>query len=407
MTQEEFRKKFPALRAEVYGKGKNVIYFDNAATTQRADSVIEAVTQNEIYRNANIHRAVHKLSMDATDAYTEAREKVAEYIGAKDKNEVIFTSGTTASINLVAYSFGEKYIKEGDEIIISEAEHHSNLVPWQQLCKRKKAILKFIGVEENGRLKFEDLDELITGRTKLISVTHISNVLGLVNPIDEIVRIAHTKGIPVMIDGAQGIAHETIDVSKTDCDFYAFSGHKIFGPTGTGILYGKKKYLEEMPPFLYGGDMVGTVSKEETTFAELPMKFEAGTQNFNSISALRETIEINRVIRNDKELKEEYEKTADYLYSWLKNNDEITLYGTEGKKSPVYSFNVKGVHHEDIATLLDKMRIAVRSGQMCAEPLMNRYGVTGMIRVSLAPYNTMEEVKYFTECIEKAIKMLK
>lgn len=407
MTQEEFRKKFPALRAEVYGKGKNVIYFDNAATTQRADSVIEAVTQNEIYRNANIHRAVHKLSMDATDAYTEAREKVAEYIGAKNKNEVIFTSGTTASINLVAYSFGEKYIKEGDEIIISEAEHHSNLVPWQQLCKRKKAILKFIGVEENGRLKFEDLDELITGRTKLISVTHISNVLGLVNPIDEIVRIAHTKGIPVMIDGAQGIAHETVDVSKTDCDFYAFSGHKIFGPTGTGVLYGKKKYLEEMPPFLYGGDMVGTVSKEETTFAELPMKFEAGTQNFNSISALSETIEINRVIRNDKELKEEYEKTADYLYSWLKNNDEITLYGTEGKKSPVYSFNVKGVHHEDIATLLDKMRIAVRSGQMCAEPLMNRYGVTGMIRVSLAPYNTTEEVKYFTECIEKAIKMLK
>lgn len=407
MTQEEIRHSFPALNAEVYGKGKNVIYFDNAATTQRAESVIEAITKNEIYRNANIHRAVHKLSMEATDAYIEARKKVAEYIGIKDENEVIFTSGTTASINLVAYSFGVKYIKEGDEIIISEAEHHSNLVPWQQLCKRKKAVLKYIGIEDNGRLRYEDLHNLITEKTKLISVAHISNVLGLVNPIDEIVRIGHENGIPVMIDGAQGIAHEEIDVSKTDCEFYAFSGHKIFGPTGTGVLYGKRKYLEAMPPFQYGGDMVGTVSKEETTFAELPMKFEAGTQNFNSISALSETIEFNRKIREDSQLQKEFGDAAEYLYRWIKDNDEIILYGTEGKKVPVYSFNVKGAHHEDIATLLDKMRIAVRSGQMCAEPLMNRFGVTGMIRVSLSVYNTMEEVKYFTECLEKAIKMLK
>lgn len=407
MTQEEIRKMFPALNAEVYGKGKNVVYFDNAATTQRAQSVIDGITRNEIYRNANIHRAVHKLSTDATDAYIEARKKVAEYIGIEDENELIFTSGTTASINLAAYSFGEKYIKEGDEIIISEAEHHSNLVPWQQLCKKKKASLKFIEIEDTGRLKYEDLENQITEKTKLISVAHISNVLGLVNPVEEIVRIAHEKGVPVMIDGAQGIAHEEVDLSKIDADFYAFSGHKIFGPTGTGVLYGKRKYLEEMPPFLYGGDMVGNVSKEETTFAELPMKFEAGTQNFNSISALSETIDFNRTVREDKELQKEFEKASEYLYSWLKENDEIILYGTEGKKVPVYSFNVKGVHHEDLATLLDKMRIAVRSGQMCAEPLMNRFGVTGMVRVSLSVYNTIEEVKYFTECMEKAVKMLK
>lgn len=407
MTQEEFRKMFPALSAGIYGEGKDVVYLDNAATTQRAKQVIDAVSRNEIYKNANIHRAVHKLSAEATDAYTEARKKVADYIGAKDMNEVIFTSGTTASINLVAYSFGEAFIKEGDEIIVTEAEHHSNLVPWQQLCKKKKARLKFIQVDDDGRLKTEELESLITSRTRLISVTHISNVLGIVNPIDEIVETGHRHGVAVMLDGAQGIVHDRIDVGRTDCDFYAFSGHKIYGPTGTGVLYGKRKYLEAMPPFLYGGDMVGTVTLKDTTFAELPMKFEAGTQNFNSTAALSETIDLNRIVNEDAELKKETEKVSAFLYDRLKSDKNITLYGTGGKKVPVFSFSVNGIHHEDAATLLDKMRVAVRSGQMCAEPLMNRFGVTGMLRVSLAAYNTMDEAEHFVKSLGKAIEMLR
>lgn len=398
---------FPALDADIYGEGKKVVYFDNAATTQRAEKVVDALKNYELYQNANIHRAVHKLSAEATDAYTQARKAVAQYIGANDEKEIIFTCGTTASINLVAYSFGEKYIREGDEIIVSEAEHHSNFVPWQQLCIKKNAVLKFLPVSDTGRLEIEKLENLISDKTRLIAVTQISNVLGIVNPIDEIVKIGHKHNVKVLIDGAQGIVHKGIDVKTTDCDFYAFSAHKIYGPTGVGVLYGKKEILEEMPPFFYGGDMVGSVSLDKTTFAPLPMKFEAGTQNFNAASSLKETVELAKTISEDKQLNEEYSKVSERFYSWLKNNPEIVIYGTEGEKIPVYSFNIKGLHHEDIATLLDKMRIAVRSGQMCAEPLMTRFGVSGMIRVSLAPYNTMEEIEYFIQCLEKAIEMLK
>ncbi len=406
MTQKELRAMFPALSSSIYGEGRDVVYLDNAATAQRAKPVIDALQYYEIHRNANIHRAVHRLSSMATDAYMEARRAVADYIGARDADEVIFTSGTTASINLVAYSFGERFVGEGDEVIISEAEHHSNLVPWQQLCRRKNAVLKCLKVEDDGRLRVEDLCGLLSPKTRIVALTQASNVLGVVNPIKEIIGICHERNVPVLIDGAQGIVHCGVDVTDTDCDFYAFSGHKMYGPTGTGVLYGKRKYLETMPPFLYGGDMVGSVSLEETTFAEIPMKFEAGTQNINATSALKETVEFNKLL-NDKELNNEYRKVTLFLEDYFTSRSGITLYGTVEPKIPVFSFNVKGVHHEDMATLLDKMRIAVRSGQMCAEPLMNRFGVTGMVRVSVAPYNTMEEAEYLVKCIEKAVAMLR
>lgn len=403
MTVQDIRKYFPALSRTVYGKP--LVYFDNAATSQRLDSVLKMQDEWARIANANIHRAVHHLADQATEHYETAREVVKKFIGAESSSEIIFTSGTTASINLVAYSFCEAFVGEGDNVIVSAAEHHSNLVPWQQHCLRKSAQLRFIPVLDDGRLDIQALERLIDDRTKILAVTQVSNVLGIVNPVDEIVRICHSKGVPVLVDGAQGIVHCGIDVQKTDCDFYAFSGHKMYAATGTGVLYGKKEYLEKMPPFLFGGEMVGNVSLDKTTFAPLPMKFEAGTQNFIGQTSFIQAIEFMRSLE-DEELAAECRTVEQAMRNILTQNPRIKLYGTAEPKIPVFSFSVDGLHHEDLALLLDKMGVAVRSGQMCAEPLMDRFGVTGMLRVSLAPYNTFEEVEIFGKALEKAMDML-
>ena len=404
---EEIRSLFPALSRKVYGK--DLVYFDNAATSQRPQSVIDMWTKITSESNANIHRAVHRLADEATQAYEQARNSVRDFINARSREEIIFTSGTTAAVNLVAFSFGEAFVKEGDEIVVTEAEHHSNIVPWQMMCKRKGAVLKVLPVDDSGHLRTEMLDEILSDKTRIMAVTHISNVLGLINPVKEIIEKCHASGIPVLIDGAQGVVHSKVDVQDLDCDFYVFSGHKLYAATGTGVLYGKKELLDEMPPYMGGGEMVGTVSFEETTYAPLPMKFEAGTQNFASAATLKSAIEFTNLL-NDNELVDKLDKIRDYLLDYLRSDERITLYGvprgTNEEKIPLFSFTVKGIHHEDLALILDKMGIAVRSGQMCAEPLMTRFGVTGMLRVSLAPYNTLEEAEYFIRCLDKAIKML-
>ena len=404
---EEIRSLFPALSRKVYGK--DLVYFDNAATSQRPQSVIDMWTKITSESNANIHRAVHRLADEATQAYEQARDSVRDFINARSREEIIFTSGTTAAVNLVAFSFGEAFVKEGDEIVVTEAEHHSNIVPWQMMCKRKGAVLKVLPIDDSGHLRTEMLDEILSDKTRIMAVTHISNVLGLINPVKEIIEKCHASGIPVLIDGAQGVVHSKVDVQDLDCDFYVFSGHKLYAATGTGVLYGKKELLDAMPPYMGGGEMVGTVSFEETTYAPLPMKFEAGTQNFASAATLKSAIEFTNLL-NDNELVDKSDKIRDYLLDYLRSDERITLYGvprgTNEEKIPLFSFTVKGIHHEDLALILDKMGIAVRSGQMCAEPLMTRFGVTGMLRVSLAPYNTLEEAEYFIRCLDKAIKML-
>lgn len=407
MTITEIRELFPALSRKVYGK--DLVYLDNAATSQRVRTVIDEWNRISTESNANIHRAVHRLADEATQAYESARDSVKEFINASAREEIIFTSGTTASINTVAYSFGEAFVGEGDEIIVTEAEHHSNIVPWQMLCRRKKAVLKVVPVDDCGYLMLDRLEEMLSERTRLVAVTHISNVLGIINPVKEIVSICHSKGVPVLIDGAQGAVHCKLDVQEYDCDFYVFSGHKLYASTGTGVLYGKRKWLEQMPPFMCGGEMVGTVTFEETTFAQLPMKFEAGTQNFASAATFKQAIDCIKLL-SDKELVKEIDKVRDYLLDVLTSDQRIRLYGvprgTKADKIPLFSFCVEGIHHEDLALILDKMGIAVRSGQMCAEPLMTRFGVTGMLRASFAPYNTMQEAEYFVKCLNRAIDML-
>lgn len=404
---EEIRKQFPALERKVYGK--DLVYFDNAATSQRLQSVIDRWTELSVSSNANIHRAVHRLADEATQAYEDTRCEVKRYLNAAYRKEIIFTSGTTAAINLVAYSFGEAFVKEGDEVVVTEAEHHSNIVPWQLMCQRKGAVLKVLPVDDSGHLMLEKLDEILTDRTRIMAMTHISNVLGIINPVKEIIEKCHLKGVPVLVDGAQGAVHCKVDVADMDCDFYVFSGHKLYAATGTGVLYGKKKWLDQMPPYMGGGEMVGTVRFSGTTYAPLPMKFEAGTQNLASTPTLKPAIEFLKLLSN-KELEEYNKEIRDYLLDKLLSDERIRLYGvprgTNEEKIPLFSFTVNGVHHEDLALILDKMGIAVRSGQMCAEPLMDRFGVTGMLRVSIAPYNTMEEAVYFVECLDKAIKML-
>ncbi len=407
MEIEQVRKAFPGLAAQVYGKP--LVYFDNAATSQRPESVIRAWESSSSFANANIHRAVHRLSVLATDAYEQAREAVRSFIGAASREEIVFTSGTTASVNLVAFSFGEAFVKEGDEILVSEAEHHSNLVPWQLLCLRKKATLKVLPVDEDGHLRIDLLEGLITPRTRLLAVAHVSNVLGLVNPVREIVRIAHGKGCPVFVDGAQGIVHGHVDVQEMDCDFYAFSGHKMYAATGTGVLYGKKKWLEAMPPYQAGGEMIDTVRLEGTTFAAPPARFEAGTQNINGVPTFVPAIEMVNLL-NDNKLIDNQRQITTLLLEGLTSRKGVRVYGLphrDGEKIPLFSFSVEGVHHEDLALILDKMGIAVRSGQMCAEPLMDRYGVTGMVRISLLPYNTKEEVARFFEAFDRAVSMLR
>ena len=403
----EIRNLFPVLSRKVYGK--DLVYLDNAATSQRPQSVIDMWNKISTESNANIHRAVHRLADEATTAYEEARDAVKDFINASSREEIIFTSGTTASINLVAYCFGEAFIGEGDEVVVTEAEHHSNIVPWQMMCKRRGAVLRVLPVDEYGHLRLEMLDELLSERTKIMAVTHISNVLGIINPIKEIVSRCHSRSIPVLVDGAQGIVHCEVDMQDLDCDFYAFSGHKLYAATGTGVLYGKKKWLDQMPPLMGGGEMVGTVTFENTTYAPLPMKFEAGTQNFASTATLKPAIEFAKILR-DKELLKISDSITEYISEELRSMGNVRVFGvprgTEEDKIPLFSFVVEGVHHEDLALILDKMGIAVRSGQMCAEPLMNRMGVTGMLRASFAPYNTQEEAEYFVKCLKRAVGML-
>ena len=407
MNVRNIRKQFPILSTKVYGK--DLVYFDNAATSQRPASVIDKWNRLTSEFNANIHRGVHRLAEVATDEYETTRDAVRDFLNAESREEIVFTSGTTASINLVAFSFGEAFVKEGDEIIVSEAEHHSNIVPWQMLCMRKNAVLKVLRIDDNGHFNLDELKSLITEHTRIVAVTQISNVLGIVNPVEEIVRICHERNVPVLIDGAQGVVHGGIDVRKVDCDFYAFSGHKMYAATGVGVLYGKKQWLDAMPPYMGGGEMIARVRFSGTTYADTPEKFEAGTQNFASVPTLKPAIEMVRMMQ-DEELQSELENVKEYLYGKLTENENITLYGVPHgtlSKIPLFSFSVKDVHHEDLALILDKMGIASRSGQMCAEPVMDRFGVTGMLRISLAPYNTMEEAEYFIKSLDKAISMLR
>lgn len=406
ISVNEIRQMFPLLSRQIYGK--QLIYFDNAATSQRPQSVLDLWNRLSTQSNANIHRGIHRLSEEATAEYENTRDYVRQFLNAQHREEIVFTSGTTAAINLVAFSFGEAFVGEGDEVIVSEVEHHSDIVPWQMMCQRKKAVLKVLKVDDSGHLMVDSLNSLITERTKIVAVTQISNVLGIVNPIDRIVEICHSKGVPVLVDGAQGIVHHGMDVTKTDCDFYAFSGHKIYAATGVGVLYGKKKWLDKMPPYMGGGEMISTVKFSGTTYAQLPEKFEAGTQNFTGVPTLRPAIEMALMMR-DESLTKYCDGVKEYLMEELLKDERITLYGVPSsmeEKIPLFSISVKGAHHEDLALILDKMGIAARSGQMCAEPCMDRFGVTGMLRLSLAPYNTMEEAEYFIKSLDKAVKML-
>lgn len=399
----EIRELFPALKQRV--NGKDLVYFDNGATAQKPISVIELINKMNSGLNGNIHRAVHELSARSTELYEEARSEIQTFLNAKEREEIVFTSGTTASINLVANSFCQKFLNKGDAIIITEAEHHSNIVPWQMACERSGAELRVLPVDDKGVWKLEKLPEILGSKVKIISVAHISNVLGIINPIKDLIGIAHKKGIPVLIDGAQGIVHTRVDVQELDCDFYVFSGHKLYGPTGTGVLYGKREILDKMPPWMGGGDMVGTVSFEKTTYAELPLKFEAGTPNFIGAAAFGEAVRFVQTIDNEF-LKNHEDEMVNYLLEKLATIEGLKLYGLAPNKIPLFSFTVEGVHPTDLAMLMDKMGIALRSGLMCSEPLMTKYGVTGMLRASLAMYNTLEEAEYFIESLRRSVKML-
>lgn len=408
MNVAEIRKHFPILAEKLPG-GQDLVYLDNAATSQRPKEVMDKYLQMSLKTNANIHRAVHYLAAEATEQYEASREAVREFIGAASTKEIIFTSGTTAAINTVAYSYCEAFVGRGDNIIVSQAEHHSNIVPWQILAERKGAEVRALPVDDDGTLRVDLLPKMIDKNTRLVAVCHISNVLGLVNPVKEISQLAHDRRVHVLVDGAQGIVHEPVNVKDIGCDFYVFSGHKMYAVPFTGVLYGKQDLLEKMPPFLGGGEMIASVSIEEgTTFAPLPGKFEAGTQNIAGTPTLKEAIDLCKQFR-DKEVMDYQQRLTDYVLNALMADDRITLYGVpRGNivKVPLFSFSVKGAHHEDLALILDKMGIAVRSGQMCAEPIMSRFGVTGMVRASFAPYNTIEEAEYFIKSLDRAIKML-
>ena len=408
MDIDQIRGQFPQLKELVYGKP--LVYLDNAATSLRPLSVVAKWGDMSLRVNSNLHRAVHHTAVVATDEYESTRAEVADFIGASSPDEIVFTSGTTHSINLLANSLARlDLLSDNDEILICEAEHHSNIVPWQLIKRYKSLKINTLPVNQQGEIDLEILKEKLTPRTKLCCVAQISNVLGVINPIAEIVRICHENGTMVLVDGAQGVVHLSTDVSALDCDFYVFSGHKMYAATGTGVLYGKKVLLEELPPYMGGGEMIESVSWDNTTFAPVPRRFEAGTQNISGVPTFKPAIEMVKLFR-EAETERNLKKITIYIIEELSKHPDITLYGNpenSESKIPLFSISVKGVHHEDLALILDKMGIATRSGQMCAEPLMDRFGVTGMLRVSFAPYNTIEEAEYFVECLHKAIDMLK
>jgi len=401
---ENIRKDFPILNEKAYGKP--LAYFDNAATSQKPQVVIDCLKDYYSHYNANIHRGVHFLSQKASQAFDDVRIKVQQFINASSEREIIFTRGTTESINLVSATFGRKFIGTGDEIIITAMEHHSNIVPWQMLCEEKQAILKVIPMTDSGELCMDQLEGLITEKTKLISVVHTSNSLGTINPVKEIIRIAHQNSIPVLIDAAQAIAHEHLDVQELDCDFLAFSGHKMFGPTGVGCLYGKLELLEKMPPYQGGGEMIHSVSFEKTTYNEVPFKFEAGTPNIADVIALGAAIDYLNLL--DRTAASAHESALmQYASEKLTAIEHVKLIGTASHKTSVVSFIIDGVNALDAGMYLDTMGIAVRTGHHCTEPVMNRLGIPGTIRASFMFYNTFEEIDRLAEGVKKAIGLLR
>ncbi|MFO7888740.1 MAG: cysteine desulfurase [bacterium] len=397
------RADFPILKKKIYGNP--LVYLDNAATTQKPFQVIEALTEFYSGQNSNIHRGVHYLSELATDAYESARETVRKFIRAEQPSEIIFTQGTTDSINLLAGSLGRTFIKEGNEIIITEMEHHSNLVPWQMLCEHKGAVLKIIPIRDDGTLITEKLKTLMTERTKLISLSWVSNVLGIRYPVEQIIQIAHKHNIPVLIDGAQAVQHIPIDVQSLDCDFLVFSGHKMYAGTGVGILYINKKWLDTLPPSRYGGGMISSVSFEKTTFGDPPYNFEAGTPNIAGAVSLKAAIEYMNTI-GSKNIAALENKVYNYARGILEKFPGVTVYGKAEDMCGALSFNLDGIHPYDAGSILDKMGIAVRTGKHCAEPLMDHYGIQGTIRASFAVYNTRKEIDLLIQGIEKVQKML-
>jgi len=398
----KIRKDFPALHQEVYGKP--LVYLDNAATTLKPQVVIDSITNYYSTINSNVHRGVHYLSQQATEEFENTRKNIRKYINARNTHEIIFTKGTTESINLVANSFGKKFLGQGDEVIISELEHHANIVPWQMICGEKGAKLKVIPINDNGELILEKFKDLISKKTKIVSVSHISNTLGTVNPIKVIIDIAHQHDIPVMIDGAQGIVHEKIDIQELDCDFYCFSSHKIYGPMGVGVLFGKEKYLEEMPPYQTGGEMIKRVTFEKTTFNELPFKFETGTPNVADVIGFGSAIDYIKKIGIENIIKYE-EELLKYATEMLSGIQGLRIYGEAEKKAGVISFLLKDIHPYDAGTIIDKLSIAIRTGHHCAQPVMNRFDIPGTIRASFALYNTKEEIDKLVEAILKVQEM--
>ena len=402
-TIAQIRKDFPILEEKIYNKP--LIYFDNAATTQKPLQVLEKIEYAYKHLNSNIHRGVHYMSIKATEAHEEARDVVARFIKSSKREEIIFTRGSTEAINLVAFSFGEAFCKEGDEIVISAMEHHSNIVPWQLLCERKNLKLRIIPINVKGELILDEYRKLLNERTKLVAVAHVSNVLGTINPVKDIISIAHERNIPVLLDGAQAIPHIAVDIEDIDADFYVFSAHKIYGPTGIGVLYGKEKWLNLMPPYQGGGEMIDKVTFEKTTFNALPFKFEAGTPDYIGSTALAEALKYVENIGLDAIAHYEHELTV-YATEALSTIDGIKFYGTSDRKSAVISFNVGNIHPYDIGMLLDKMGIAVRTGHHCAQPLIDFYEIPGTVRASFAFYNTKEEIDVFIAALKKAIAML-
>lgn len=397
------RKDFPILSREVYGK--TLVYFDNAASSQKPSKVIDAISHYYEHEHSNIHRGVHHLSAEATEKYEEARKTIQRFINAEHSHEVIFTKGTTDSINLVAYSFGVKFINEGDEVIVSTLDHHSNIVPWQMICETRGAKLKVIPINNEGELLLDDYRNLLSDKTKIVAVGHVSNALGTINPVKEIIAEAKKMSIPVLLDGAQAIPHLAVDVQELDCDFYAFSAHKIFGPTGVGVLYGKENLLNTIPPYQGGGDMIDTVTFEKTTYNELPHKFEAGTPNIAGVIGLKAAIEyVNEVGINNIAIAEH--QLIEYATEQISAIDGVRLIGTAKEKASVLSFLVNDIHPYDIGTILDRLGVAVRTGHHCAEPLMNRLNIPGTVRASFAFYNTKEEVDVFVNALKKVVLML-
>ncbi len=400
---DKIRNDFPILKKTIYGK--SLVYLDNAASTQKPKKVLDSISEFYCNQYSNIHRGVHYLSEEASAVYADARETVRGFINANKASEIVFTQGTTDAINLIASSFGETFIHKGDEIIISEMEHHSNLVPWQMLCEKKNANLKVIPVDDNGVLVPDKLKSLITDKTKLIAITYVSNVLGVINPVESIVELAHQHDVPVLVDGAQAIQHLPVDVQKLDCDFFAFSGHKMYAGTGVGVLYGKINWLESLPPYRYGGGMISSVSLKKTGFLEPPFKFEAGTGNIAGVVGLKSAIAYIESI-NLKEIEAKEKEVYDYALERLRQAPGVTVYGDDDQMCGAISFNLEDIHHYDAGAILDKTGVAVRTGKHCAEPLIERLGLNGTIRASFAVYNTKSDVDRLISGIEKVQRIL-